>query len=357
MKQGRTLTELATEIERRRDAKHDLIVPAAKMGMSLSGALMVEGEPNRTLNSVASGQLAEYIGIPKAYYDRCLNTAPAILSSQVNHWLEEKNGERRMVRTIDGHVNAFLSDRYRSLDYEDLAEAVLPVLLDMNLLILSTQITDRRLYIKAVHRSIERDVPTGRKMGDGFHAFFDTCVPAITISDSEVGFGRLSIESGVYTKACTNLALIGAGFKKQHVGGKADMSEDVYKLLTDDTRRLNDAAVWATVKDVVRGAFDEAKFKALTEKIGAASEDKITGDPVQAVEVLGKRNTLDDPTRKSILRHLIEGADLSRYGLHAAVTRASQEVEDYDVATNLERLGGQVIELPRNEWLSIAAAA
>jgi hypothetical protein len=52
----------------------------------------------------------------------------------------------------------------------------------------------------------------------------------------------------------------------------------------------------------------------------------------------------------------IGNTDLSRLGLHNAVTRYSQDVESYDRAPELERIGAQVIELPKNDWTQIARA-
>jgi hypothetical protein len=40
-----------------------------------------------------------------------------------------------------------------------------------------------------------------------------------------------------------------------------------------------------------------------------------------------------------------------------AVTHYSQQVEDYDRATELEVLGGRLIELPAGEWRTLAEAA
>ena len=57
------------------------------------------------------------------------------------------------------------------------------------------------------------------------------------------------------------------------------------------------------------------------------------------------------------LRHLIAQADLSGYGLVNAVTHFSQEVEDYDRATEFEALGGKLIELTAAEWKPLAEAA
>jgi hypothetical protein len=61
------------------------------------------------------------------YLRRMQAEAPKLLASNVNHWFKE-TPERRMVRTLDGNIRAFLSDRYMRVDNTDVAEAVLPVL-------------------------------------------------------------------------------------------------------------------------------------------------------------------------------------------------------------------------------------
>jgi len=58
-----------------------------------------------------------------------------------------------------------------------------------------------------------------------------------------------------------------------------------------------------------------------------------------------------------VLRHLIVEGDPSAYGIVNAVTHASQDVEDYDRATELEALGGKLIDLPPSEWRSVVAPA
>jgi hypothetical protein len=358
-KTGRTLTELAQEIERQANAKQDYIAPSTKLQMLDSNALIIPGHGEFEPNSIASGQLAEYTGIPMNYYTRMRAEQPQLLAANVNTWLQAAKADRRMLRTMDGKLRAFLSDKFRTLDNVDIGENILPILLDMDLMIISCEITERRLYIKAVHRQILKDVPTGRKMGDASHVFFDTVAPAITVSNSEVGMGRLLVESGVYTKACTNLAMIGAHMKRNHVGARNELSDDVYALLTDETKRATDAATWGQVRDVVRGAFQQAQFDAMCDKLSGAAQDAIPRDVdvVKVVEKFGRNAGLTEPVRKSILAHLIEGADLSRYGMHAAVTRASQDVEDYDTATDMERLGGSIIELPRNAWQEMLKVA
>lgn len=368
MKTGRTLTALAQEIERQQQAKVDLVVStnhmvmepvSANEGPGLAIAPGTDQERRFGVNRIGHQQIAAHTGIPKAYYDKMAAEAPGLLANNVNEWFRRYPAPR-MVRTLDGNVRAFLSDSYRPLEHADLAEAVLPVLMDMKLEIMSCEVTEQRLYIKAVDERIKADIPSGKSLGDGSHTIFDTVSPAIIISNSEVGLGQLSVESGVFTKVCTNLAAIaGAGMKKRHVGAKNGLGdgEAIRHLLSDETKRATDRAVWMQVRDVVKGAFEEARFKAHCDKLAGLSEQRIEGDPVKVIELSSKKLGITEQESKGVLRHLIEGGDLTRYGLFNAITRTAQDLESYDRASEFERLGGQVIELAANDWRELAAAA
>lgn len=361
MKTGKTISELAAEITRQQETKKDFVALTKALGVEVqNGALALRlqdtaFEPNGT----AHGQIAENVGIPTKYYNRMRDVAPALLAANVGHWFGAQN-DRRMIRTLDGKARGFLSDRYRPLENQDLAEAVLPTILDLGLEVMSCEITETRLYIKAVNKRMWLDVPTGRKMGDGSHVFFDTCAPAIIVSNSEVGCGRLSVETGVYTKVCTNLAMVAdGGMKRTHLGARSALTESVQNidhLLSSETRKATDKAIWMQVRDVVKNAFDEPRFKALTNSMAEMSKLEIRRDPVEVVELASKAFGCSDTERGSILKHLVAGGDLTRYGLFNAVTRTAQDAESYDRATELERLGGDIIALPQNKWSDLAVA-
>jgi hypothetical protein len=294
---------------------------------------------------------------PKVY-DRMRDEAPELLAKNANHWFHVKP-EPRLVRTMDGKVRAFLSDRYaRSLENSDICEAILPVIADLGIEIISCQITETRIYVKAVDKRIAKDVPVGRKIGDGSHEFFDTFSPALIFSNSEVGSGAFSVETGIWTRMCTNLAIAAErSVRKFHLGGKREMGEQIYSMLSQKTLRMTDAAFLHQVRDVVRNAFDATRFEAYVLEVGKTSENKIMGDPVKTVELAAKQFGIMDGERVSVLKHLIEGGDLSQYGLFNAVTRTAEDLESYDRATEFERLGGKIIELPKSDWQLMAEAA
>ncbi|HEV8503663.1 MAG TPA: DUF932 domain-containing protein [Casimicrobiaceae bacterium] len=360
MRTGLTLTQLAVEIERRAKAKDDFVVSTRDIEMIESLDLVIAGGDKVVgINKIAHDQIASHTEIPRAYYNRMLADDPRLLAANVNTWFR-KNPVPRMVRCLDNTARALLSDRYRPLENEDLAEAVLPPIMEMGLDVMSSQITDQRLYIKAVDPKVTRELAAiGGKFGDGGHNILRMLAPAITISNSEVGQGALAILGGVYDGFCSNLATFGErSTRKYHVGSKHEIAgEDTYALLSDETRRKKDVATWAEVGDVVRAAFDRARFDSLCEKIEGTQKDKIEGDPVQVVKLTTSRFGLNESAGTSILRHLIEGGDLSRFGLYNAMTRAAQDVEDYDDATAMERQGAQIIELPKAEWKALAEAA
>jgi hypothetical protein len=359
MKAGLTLQQLAAEIERRRDNKADVVTNTRHLRMTENTKLVVDDRMSFGVNKNAHAQIAEHVDIPKKYYDKMLAEAPQLLANNVNEWFR-KFPAPRMVRALDGTARAFLSDKYRPLENEDLAQAVLPVILDMDLDIMSSQITDSRLYLKCVDKRVTRELEAkGGKFGDGKHNIVRLLAPAITISNSEVGLGALSVLGGVYDGFCSNLASFGErSTRKYHVGKRHELAdEDTYALLSDETRRITDQATWAQVGDVVRAAFDRARFDSLCDKIAETQTQKIEGDPVQVVKLASSRFGLSEETGTSILRHLIEGGDLSRFGLANAITRASQDIDDYDSATSMERHGAQIIELPATEWKALATAA
>ena len=68
------------------------------------------------------------------------------------------------------------------------------------------------------------------------------------------------------------------------------------------------------------------------------------------------RKSFSDNEKQSVLESLIREGDYSQYGLSNAVTHMSQQVDDYDRATELEVIGGKIIDLDSKDWKVIAAA-
>jgi hypothetical protein len=337
MKTGKTLSQLAAEIERQAAAKVDYVADTRNLEMINTAEGAQLAMQNGTLHTMQVGPLAhrqigERLGIPAKYYDRMLADAPDLLMSNVNNWFKQEP-EKRLIRTLDGRARAFLSDRYQRIDNHHVAEIALPALLNVDgLEIMSAEITESRLYIKAVTHSITGKVES-RRVGDLVEA-------GVMISNSEVGLGAVNVMPFFNFLVCTN------GMVRNKEG-----------MRSAHTRAVLDRGVLLKVRDAIAAAMNEVNFNEAIQLMNAATTQQINGDPVKAIEVLSNDFGIDKGERTGILRHLIEGGDLSRYGLMNAVTRTAADLESYDRATEFETLGGRILDLPAANWSRIAEAA
>src|ERR1017187_3276626 len=147
MKHGLSLTDFAREIERRANAKEDLVANTNHMQLVPTDKgvrLTVGAEKAYGVNSIAHAQIATQTEIPKPYYDKMLQDNPELLANNVNTWFKQSPAVR-MVRTLDGGARAFPSDKYKPLENEDLAAAVLPSIRDLGLDVMSCELTERRM--------------------------------------------------------------------------------------------------------------------------------------------------------------------------------------------------------------------
>lgn len=353
MRNGRTLVSLAQELQRQLDSKKDLVVPSPLVRHSTSEgggtSLVIEesgGPAAYGVTPLARRQLADKLGIPYAYFERMRENQPALLDRNVNTWLQSE-ADRRLLRTLDGNVRAVLSDRYRRLDNYDLAEHVLPILRGVpDLTFESVELTETRMYLKCVTSKFTYEMAPG-----------DIVQAGIAISNSEVGQGTLSVQPLLFRLVCRNgLIVADRALRKTHVGRSMAQEDEGVKVYQDDTLQADDKAFFLKVRDVVQASVSDVTFRQAAAKMQRTMGIKLTGDPVQSVEVLAQRYTLNDTERSGVLRHLVAGGDLSGYGLVNAVTHYSQEVEDYDRATEFEVLGGKLIELSTSEWKAFAEA-
>lgn len=106
------------------------------------------------VNAYAHAQLASILGITKPYYDRMLASGDAatieLLVTNINHWLQ-RHGKRFMVRTLDNHIRAFMSDKYKPRDNFDLLNACLQPILESGAQITRLDLTESRFYARVLH--------------------------------------------------------------------------------------------------------------------------------------------------------------------------------------------------------------
>jgi len=409
MRQGRTIEELAQEIVRQEAAKKDFVGDTRNMKMRvrevgeandlddllakpMASRAVKEGEKGNELVlgwgngekhempliDIAHGQIRDRLKIPAKYYARLLQDHPDLLATNVNALLE-REPEKRMLRTLDGTLRGYMSDKFRIFDHAPMFEAIFPALQRLGVKVVSAEVTDRRLYLKFLAPAIKIDAPDlmppnvkidphgdamtpGAVIRSGEFAGYKASeiVAGGVISNSENGFGRMRVDRLQFFLRCLNGWIDATVMARTHVGrSTAAEGIDCSEFFTDETRLLDDAAVFSKLRDTVNGMFTMESLQGWVDTARAAKADKIE-DPrmvTEVVEVVGNRLALNEGQRRGVLASLIEDGDLSRWGVSNAITAMSQTVEDYDAATDLEAEGGKVVRMKKTDWTGILAEA
>ena len=344
-KLGLNINELAQKITDQAEKKVDMVVDSRSMQLlpveqddvtTTAPVLMsIDDSKQMEITSTAHRQLATRLQIPYAYYERVMNNNPVLLAENVNNWLGQTQN-KRMIRTYqsDGStvwdlMRADLSNKYLTFDNEDVAEAVLPVMFDEKLEIISSNVTEKKLYIKAVTDKLTGEIEKGDVVRGG-----------VIVSNSEVGYGSVNVQAFIERLVCMNGMIAETSFRRRHIGA----SHDITDLLSRDTLNKTSDALVGQVQDVVRNVLSNEGFNNVLGKLRETTETEIA-KPIDAVEIIQKQFRFTENEKDSVLNHLIKGGDTTKWGLTNAVTRASQDLEDYDRATEFEGFGWDVANL------------
>ena len=253
------------------------------------------------------------------------------------------------MRTLDGRRCPVLSDRYRVLDNDDLANVALPVLMEHGFEVISSEITERKFYLKAVTARIQAEVKPG-----------DVVQAGIVLSNSEIGQGTLKIEPLLFFLVCSNgLVMPEASMRRQHVGRYIGELESAERYYQHETRRADDVAFWLKVRDVLTGTLKEPAFTAYLEKLRGATAQPIAGDPIEVVEVTAKLQ-VSDPEKHSVLRHFLGGhngqQELTKYRRCRRSPAPARTQTTTTGRASSSSSGGQIIELAPSQWKTISEA-
>lgn len=355
MKQSMQLAELMRELKRQDECKKDLLVPVQAIEMTADArSIAAKNEISPVpfqfgLTEIFHRQMGSAAKIPAEYYDRCREEIPWLVSANVNAWLATMDG-RFMIRTMDygdgrGQVaRAFLSEHYRRIDNLAIAMALLSLFMGMEgCRVASCCVTESRMYIKLTFTLKRYEVLPGDYVEFG-----------IIISNSEVGMGAVVVCPFLNRLVCTNgMVLNTLGKRKHHIGRQIKAVEDSFELYSDETMELEDKALLSKLKDVARASMDESRYPLILEQLKESTQAKITGPVQQVVELAARNFGIRKSEQDDMLRYLIEGGDLSLYGMSNAVTRLSADVENYDRATELESIGWQMATMEPQLWKTI----
>lgn len=359
MKTGMDLDEFAQTIKEHRDNSRDFLADTRSLELSYSGSgdsdlneegrgydLVIENGSREPFfpTENAHRQIGSRLGIPRKFYKRLMRKYPNLLTKNVNKILH-KEPQKRLVRTLYGDARAFLSDRYRRIDNYDAADIVLPVLekqTDMN--IKSCNVSMEKMHIKAIFPDVEKPI----KKGDSVQA-------GICIENSEVGCGSLRFQPLVYRKVCSNgLIVQDKGVKQVHAGSSAGFEDSNMIELSEETKRAEDKLLMHKIGDILDSIVNGKLFDSIVHDMKKSQFRSIDVPMDDFVEELGDGYNLRKGETSGVLEHLACGGDLSQYGASNSITRTAQDVDSYDRSTELQKIGGKVLEMSEKGWKQIA---
>ena len=328
---------LAKELERQKANSLDLIVDSGTLKTipNVAGdiGLAIPGWGEYPLTEWAHLQLAEKLQIPKKYYDRMrFNGKSWLLAENINAWLPEK--ERRLIRILDGKIRAILSDRYRIMDnYDVLFLALEEFKKKETVEVYRADLTETMFYLKAVDKSLTAEIKDN-----------DIVYGGLIIRNSEVGASAFRVEPFILRKICMN-GLIGEySLKRIHLGRQTLETGEID--WSDETRELEDKALWSRIRDIIKATFDGKIFGYWVERLKESTEIEVE-KPKVAVENVVELYGLNQEQRDFLLMHFSEK---TKYGLVDAVTTLARESESIDEQVRLEELGGKILDTPESEF-------
>ena len=338
------LADFATQLADDAKAKEDFMVQTGAMHVEPDAPLVIaiDGQKFETTRTFRS-QVHEALGIPQRYAERMIEEKPDLYAETLAKWWSHKPANR-LIRTLRGKARAYLSDRYAIIDNDQIADQLLPILAKIpDAQFQALSITDDGMQIKVVAPRIQGEVSVG-----------DLVQLGISARNSETGAGAFALEPLLFQLVCLNgMIREDQAWKAAHLGGRRDNRGPAWKL---DTQRADAVAAVLKGRDVVNTMLTQDALEDFLRPMREARGIKL-GDPVKAVERVVKLGGLTETEQGGVLAHLIQGGDISKYGLVNAVTRYSQDIEDFDRADYFERLGHKVLTLPRAEFKELAQAA
>lgn len=369
MKRGMSLENLLTTVVEQQRQKRDFVantkesiamVDAEDMPQKVALVLRKEGESELERFSISENchrQIAGRLQIPLKYYFRLLEDHLDLVITQVNA-LFQREPQTRLLRTLDGKARAFLSDRYKVLDNDQVLEQVLPPIVhgDVPSQLLSSNVTENHMYMKVLFTGddLAQEIGTTR---DGTP---DIVRPGAVVKNSETGMGSMVTEGFFYRDYCLNGCVFGKSeiftAKRIHLGGKLVANGD-FEVFSDETKRKQNELIIAEVTDAMKALTNPENVQKMGDALRATKQGDFVKDTFAAVDQLAKEVDIRDSEKQSVISNFLQDGDFTRWGMLNAVTKvANTDAVDYERACELEQIGSDIIDLNTAQWNRIANA-
>ncbi len=364
------IEKIARETQRRTQARkgNDFVVARSGLGVTLDDqnrlAITFRNGADHVvpLKRSALQQLANATRVPATFLSRLTDAghhdlAAATLSELLTRETTTEGGKTRkqLIRSLDGEVDAFLSDSYRAIPNDAILAIALEEFEAAKVQVWDLRLTDTDFRVLAFAPHISGEITQDRKFSgmsrwEGKEG--DVLNAGLRLTNSETGHARFTATSAILRRICCNFNVWADVVAKTHLGKKLEEGEQDFTSL--ETKALEDAALVSKLRDAIRGTFDEAKFRALIARVNETTTRELGEAPTQVVDAAIKLHGLGEARREAIIERLLRSGDKSQYGLVQAITSQVNPENAKDLAdetrTTYEEAGGKILHLSERGW-------
>ena len=302
--------------------------------------LEIADSTKELIHSHALTQIAGKAGIPSKYLKELAESGNPILQSLALEILDthyrgtDLDASRFLLRSVDGELRGFLSDRYRRLDNRPLLDAFIEGCRDVGAVPVDGTVSDIRVAMKAYLPFILEPVPN------------EVMLVGVQWGNSDFGAAAYTLSLTVLRLWCTNKAVMENSLRNVHLGARLDDSINY----SERTYRLDTETNVSATRDTVRELLSPQRVNAIQAVIKGAAEKKVEWNKLspKIIAALTK-------SEQELAHEMFDGSDdIVMLPPQRTIWRASNvlswiagRTEDADHRLDLERAAGELLDKVR----------
>jgi len=321
------IQSLVKELERQKPLKWDKKVFSSQIEMIHPDSQLhfrLKDETPLPISESCHIQIADKLDIPFKYYRKMESESPDLLLENVNTWLKKRE-KVFFIRGLGDSIRAFLSDRYRVIDHLDVLSCALNELQAHDAEVEDCYLSETEMNIKVKSQKLQSFVRYRE----------DLIVGGLFFTNSETGHKALRLEPRLFRVKCSNGMIVEEFVTREiHLGNGNDLSDEMTYL---------------SIRRSIRELF--SKFGEIIQTLRDSTEMKI-GNVQKVINNVVKHYKLSEAQRENILMAFGAEPEYDKFGIANAVTLAAQREKTWEKSIELEKVGGNIISLPTEDFRS-----
>lgn len=289
-------------------------------------------EPEK-IHRNALGQMAERVSLPMAYIKTLegngswgLDLLAENLGTLYGH-----HKSRALMRTVNGEVRGFLSDKYRRLDSAPFIESFVKACGEVNALPYQGYTSDTKVSIQAIIPKVYEPVK------NEYMAY------GVTFENSDFGNGAMQVQFFILRLQCLNGMIGESNMRHVHLGKRLEEMD-----FSKKTQDLNVRTILSAMQDVVRGQLAPERIDLMQSYIVKSSQEKLTDDRRGAVMEALKRSMTKTEIEKMTTKFNEPDVELlppgnNMWRLSQALSWLAGEEEDTERKLELQKQAGKLL--------------